>query len=567
METPEPTPTPDAAISLNKVIRLEGELSEAQEAFEADAELVTIVFIDLEGSTEYRRAHGPRKGLEKALNHNILVTQAIEAFGGKTAKWIGDGVLGYFRKEEVGKRHTFLAVCAAVHAIDLLQKRNQAIGRLNWEHHLHAKIGISSGAVHFIAGHNKDATDAVDPMGSPVDLAARLQSMASRDVIAIDKGTFLGHDARNHNGDKVGWIPGACSSKEPQIPWQELVVDGIRSTEYVPKCAPFFLDLSAKLEESKSPIDLVASGFAPRPDAVTADELKQNASREWRSEKNGTETVVLYGSQPISRNAKGFSDAVDVVALALEPRPEPLSHVPHVDKKTDRISEMLEEGENCLKRNELDAALERFDSVLREDARHFWACFRTAQIHHLRANNEEAMQYIMRAKFSHARVPIVWKLAGIIHLEDFLDVRKRAEPNVLDRAITGFTRAKALGRAQFDTQMEQCCSGLLALSFFLRAAKDDVDNASEQMANINWDHQTYIIRRLQPILLAFRCLAEGGEAAFEKARKSAADAGSSETPGHEEEAVGMPVLHERDFLFLLNTLNHRIKDAEIAAQF
>lgn len=570
----------DSAIRLGEVIRREAELSQAERNLETAAELVTVAFFDLEGSTEFRRERGAPAGLKKALAHNVEASRAIKECGGHVAKWLGDGVLGFFRQVEVGDKHTFLAVCAAIRAIQRLNELTCKEGR-DWQDEIHTRVGISSGAVHFIKGHNDDAENALDPMGSPVDLAARLQSMAAGDVIAVDRPTFFGHAAKDLNEREVGVVLGATLSRELEVPWQELSLgdDEVRETVYSVQWSPFFLTHDRKQPQNVAAAEtaLAASRLRAPRHPVAADELVANGQEELRSyPTNGKISSLLFVSKPIAPNVRGFFESVDVVGVSLKPSPAPLRHVEHLPKKSDKIGDELAQGEALLLRKDPEPATQRFEAVLRADPRHFRALFRLAQLCHRKNQNEQALRYITAAKHSNAGIPGAWKLAGIIGLENFLFDGSRRD--ALDDAITDFAQAGELAAELFDVPMEHCCRCLVALCHFLRAEQGYKELAASELREVDWELQSYLIKRLKPILDSFELLANGDPDSLRRAsalHEEAAGYFPSGGEGHDgltpeqfasedhHAKVGMPVLRTQDFRLVLNELKHRIEKAAI----
>ena len=539
----------NAVTNLREVIHRENELAAAWNQLKQAKEVATIIFLDLVGSSQYRRIAKAEEGLKKAFIHDVIATKAIEDNDGYVAKWIGDGVLGVFREETIGPAHAFKAVVAGVQAIEAFGRENAKEEQRSWFEEIHTRVGISSGLVHFIEGYNDAEGTAFDPMGGPVDLAARLQSMADSDVIAIDESTFFGHE---DGGEQVD---GACHTEKKAVQWRDLKLDEIRRTVYVPQNAILFFTNDNKL---------VASTYDANP-PVTTEQLTKNAAEEQRDKSH---RQALFATQPIGRNAKGFEREVSVIGVTLKPNIAPLTHPRHdVMQEAQLLKKAMQAAEGSFRSGvaKYDEAEQKLREVVQDgdvwstDPRHYQAQFRLAQIYHQKRDLAKAMEHITIAKMARGDVPIIWKLAGVIHVEDYLRNRTRC----LDRAVTAFTNAKALAQEYLDLGMEQCCSYLLAITYHLRNADGDAAKAVEAVSQPTGASQTMFVKALVPLLEALEQLSQPQKASealssLENAREQLATA--------EESVADASRLSDMDLRLLQNEVEHRIKSAEIQQQ-
>jgi class 3 adenylate cyclase/tetratricopeptide (TPR) repeat protein len=500
----------DVTINVKKLIQSKQKQADLEKKLDEASSLATIVIFDLFESTDFRRVHGPRAGLEKAFLHNLTVTEAIESNGGVVAKWMGDGVLGYFTEEKAGDNHPYKALQASVKAIVDLWALNHKLHKTGDEE-FHTRVGVSSGVVHFIEEYHSSASlppnGPFDPMGSTVDLAARLESLADRDVIAIDHETFWGHVAKNENGMEMDALPGVCGESENEILWRRLSLASRRKTDYSPQYAAFFL----------ADNELAASRFAAQgPDPITAEKLKEIAEEECSLKKHKT---VVYAAKGIERNAKGFERSVTVFGVCLYPYDAPLQHVPHAQIDTEQMKTALEAGERLFLEERDQEAKADFKAVVANDSRHFLANFRLAQLCYRQGNAEEAAKYLARAEQSIATIPVVWKLGGIIDLESYLQGGQEQSLK-LDCAITGFRQGRELAREMQDWRLEQCCATLLAIAYFVRDREtDNAEAVSIRRELDGWVPPTTLMKALFPILKAFEHLRVGGQDRLEHAEK------------------------------------------------
>lgn len=243
------TERPNPLETLKQLRKLQQELKESVEP-------ATVVFFDLVASTKYRRDHGPTKGLDKAEQHNSIVSESILNHGGEIVKLLGDGVMAMFQGEEQAVSHPIRALQAGLDAINRLRAYNELILDSNWFDKIQTKVGLSTGNVHLLPGNSGQETELstqFDPIGSTADLAARLESLAMPDTILIDRYTFWGHLFE----DLKGVTPAICQTSESNLNrnknraevtdfaaehgWRELILDRERASTYLPQAAPFQL--------------------------------------------------------------------------------------------------------------------------------------------------------------------------------------------------------------------------------------------------------------------------------------------------------------------------------------
>jgi class 3 adenylate cyclase len=150
----------------------------------AERRQLTVMFVDLVGSTELSVRLDPEDLRDVLATYHALVAQVINDHGGFVAQYLGDGALVYFgyptSHEDDAERSikaalALLAQTSAltVHGADVL-----------------IRIGIATGLV--VVGDKAIGSDAAhEPriMGETPNLAARLQAMASPRSIVIAETT------------------------------------------------------------------------------------------------------------------------------------------------------------------------------------------------------------------------------------------------------------------------------------------------------------------------------------------------------------------------------------------
>lgn len=151
---------------------------------EAERRQLTVVFVDLVGSTELSHDLDPEEMRDIIRQYQNTVTGEITRFEGHIAKFMGDGVLAYFgwprAHEDAAERavRAGLAVTAAVGALTTQQGGGLA-----------ARVGIATGVVVVgdLVGEGAAQEEAV--VGETPNLAARLQALALPDQVVIAEGT------------------------------------------------------------------------------------------------------------------------------------------------------------------------------------------------------------------------------------------------------------------------------------------------------------------------------------------------------------------------------------------
>jgi class 3 adenylate cyclase/pimeloyl-ACP methyl ester carboxylesterase len=149
-------------------------------AAQAERRQLTVMFIDLVGSTELSARLDPEDMGQVIRAYQGCCNQVVERWGGHVAKYMGDGVLVYFGYPQAHEDDAERAVRAG---LDL----TGAVGRLAVPsgETLVARVGIATGLVmvgDLLGGGSADK-DAV--VGETPNLAARLQTVAQPGNVVI----------------------------------------------------------------------------------------------------------------------------------------------------------------------------------------------------------------------------------------------------------------------------------------------------------------------------------------------------------------------------------------------
>jgi hypothetical protein len=100
----------------------------------ADGGPITILFTDVQGSTQLRARHGDRVADEILHDHEAIVRRAIGAYGGAEVAFLGDGFMATFGTPAAGLS------CAIA-----IQQALQSYGRDNADRRIRVRIGLHHG--------------------------------------------------------------------------------------------------------------------------------------------------------------------------------------------------------------------------------------------------------------------------------------------------------------------------------------------------------------------------------------------------------------------------------------
>jgi class 3 adenylate cyclase/pSer/pThr/pTyr-binding forkhead associated (FHA) protein len=134
-------------------------------------ELVTVLFVDIVGSTRFYDEHGDVAGLVMVQKCLDLLIPLVEQHGGTVIKTIGDAILARFCDVEA-------AVRSAVDMQRSLAKHN--LGRSPYDQ-IHIRVAINLGLA-LLKGN--------DVFGDVVNVAARIESSADPNEIAISPSVY-----------------------------------------------------------------------------------------------------------------------------------------------------------------------------------------------------------------------------------------------------------------------------------------------------------------------------------------------------------------------------------------
>ena len=148
----------------------------------AERRQVTVIFVDLVGSTELSARMDPEDLREVITAYQECVSEAVTRLGGFVAKYMGDGVLIYFGYPKAHEDDAERATRAGLELVD-------HVAALKLPVSLQARVGIATGLVVVgdLIGTGQPRERSI--VGETPNLAARLQGVAAPDMVVIADGT------------------------------------------------------------------------------------------------------------------------------------------------------------------------------------------------------------------------------------------------------------------------------------------------------------------------------------------------------------------------------------------
>jgi class 3 adenylate cyclase len=148
----------------------------------AERRQVTVMFVDLVGSTALSARMDPEDLREVIAAYQTCVAETVRRFGGFVAKYMGDGVLVYFGYPQAHEDDAERAVQSGLVLIEGMKQ-------LDADERLRVRVGIATGLVIVgdLIGIGAAQEQAV--VGETPNLAARLQAIAEPDSVVIAAST------------------------------------------------------------------------------------------------------------------------------------------------------------------------------------------------------------------------------------------------------------------------------------------------------------------------------------------------------------------------------------------
>jgi class 3 adenylate cyclase/tetratricopeptide (TPR) repeat protein len=153
-------------------------------AAHAERRHLTVMFVDLVGSTEMTARLDPEDARTVITAYQNAVAGVVTRFEGFVARYMGDGVLCYFGWPRANEDDAERAIRAGQEIIDVVKRMTDTDDRP-----LATRIGIASGVV--IVGDliGSGASEEAAVVGETPNLAARLQGLAQPNQLVLPSAT------------------------------------------------------------------------------------------------------------------------------------------------------------------------------------------------------------------------------------------------------------------------------------------------------------------------------------------------------------------------------------------
>jgi class 3 adenylate cyclase len=151
---------------------------------DAERRQLTVMFVDLVGSTALSARLDPEDMREIVGAYHRSCAEQIAKAGGFVAKYMGDGVLAYFGYPQAHEHDAERAVLAGLALVEAVPKLTTAVSTA-----LQVRIGIATGLV--VVGDLIGSGEAQERgvVGDTPNLAARLQALAEPNMVVIADST------------------------------------------------------------------------------------------------------------------------------------------------------------------------------------------------------------------------------------------------------------------------------------------------------------------------------------------------------------------------------------------
>ena len=148
----------------------------------AERRQLTVMFIDLVGSTTLSQQLDPEEYHARVIAYQAVCQQAIQRYEGHIAQYLGDGVLVYFGYPAAHEEDATRAVRSGLEVVT-------AVRQMAYTPPLQVRIGIHTGPVvvgEIGAGERMERL----ALGETPNIAARVQGIANPDEVVISAATY-----------------------------------------------------------------------------------------------------------------------------------------------------------------------------------------------------------------------------------------------------------------------------------------------------------------------------------------------------------------------------------------
>ncbi|WP_376703411.1 adenylate/guanylate cyclase domain-containing protein [Mesorhizobium sp. ISC25] len=298
---------------------------------EAERRQLTVMFVDVVGSTALAGRLDPEDMREVIGTYHRCVAETVGRYGGFVAKYMGDGVLVYFGWPQADEADPERAVRAALATLEKVGQAAPAGERLV------ARIGIASGLA--VVGDLLGAGAAQEQtvIGETPNLAARLQSLADPGSAVIDAQTRrrIGglFECRELGEFRLKGLSGAVCA------WEVL---------------------GEAMVESR----FAAMHGASLPPLVGRDDELELLLRRWQQAKDGEGQVVLISGDPGIGKSRLIAALEERVAGEAHLRLKYFCSPHHLDSALQPIIARWQNDAGFVRSESADARLDKLEALL-----------------------------------------------------------------------------------------------------------------------------------------------------------------------------------------------------------
>jgi class 3 adenylate cyclase/tetratricopeptide (TPR) repeat protein len=158
------------------------------EGLHAERRQLTIVFVDLVGSTPLSERIDPEEFFAIIRSYRDICDEKIRQYGGHIARLVGDGLLAYFGVPQAHENDPERAVRASLAIAAAIKERKFQISDRSFLR-LRVRIGVNTGFV-VVGSVPGEPPDRREVFGSSAHVAARLQAIAGENGVVIGAATY-----------------------------------------------------------------------------------------------------------------------------------------------------------------------------------------------------------------------------------------------------------------------------------------------------------------------------------------------------------------------------------------
>jgi class 3 adenylate cyclase len=158
------------------------------EALHAERRQLTVVFVDIVGSTPLSERIDPEEFFAVIRTYRDICDEQISRYGGHIARMIGDGLLAYFGVPQAHENDPERAVRASLAIAAAIKEQKFPLSDGSFVR-LGVRIGVNTGVV-VVGSVPGEPPDRREVFGSSAHVAARLQGLAGENGVVVGSSTY-----------------------------------------------------------------------------------------------------------------------------------------------------------------------------------------------------------------------------------------------------------------------------------------------------------------------------------------------------------------------------------------